>query len=123
MVLQSNIPPERHTAVQLKTILNHVERHKSFVYQEARWADPVTKTEIEIPIKPRANGRAICSGCGQAASGYDRLAERRFEFVPLWQIAVYFVYTMRRVDCPACGVKVEQVPWCDGKNQLTTTYR
>jgi transposase len=36
---------------------------------------------------------------------------------------VYFVYAMRRVECPTCGVKVEQVPWCDGKNQLTTTYR
>ena len=30
---------------------------------------------------------------------------------------------MRRVDCAHCGVKVERVPWCDGKNQLTTTYR
>lgn len=30
---------------------------------------------------------------------------------------------MRRVDCPQCGVKVEQVPWCDGKHSLTTTYR
>jgi transposase len=30
---------------------------------------------------------------------------------------------MRRVNCPRCGVKVEKVPWCDGKNQLTTTYR
>ena len=30
---------------------------------------------------------------------------------------------MRRVDCATCGVKVEKVPWCDGKNQLTTTYR
>ena len=109
--------------MQLKTILNHVERHKSFVYQEARWADPETKTEIEIPIQPRANSRAICSGCGQKAPGYDRLAKRRFEFVPLWQIAVYFVYAPRRVQCPRCGVKVEQVPWCDGKNQLTTTYR
>jgi transposase len=36
---------------------------------------------------------------------------------------VYFVYAMRRVDCPTCGVTVERVPWCDGKNQLTTTYR
>ena len=51
------------------------------------------------------------------------MPERRFEFVPLWGIAVYFVYAMRRVECPTCGVKVEQVPWCDGKNQLTTTYR
>ena len=39
------------------------------------------------------------------------------------QIAVYFVYAMRRVDCPDCGVKVEAVPWCDGKHQLTTTHR
>ncbi len=109
--------------MQLKTILNHVQRHKSFVYQEARWADPKTKSEIEILIQPRANGRPICSKCGCHASSYDRLPARRFEFVPLWQIAVYLVYAMRRVDCPTCGVRVEQVPWCDGKNQLTTTYR
>ena len=109
--------------MQLKTFLNHVERHKSFVYQEARWVDPETKTEIEIPIEPRANGRPVCSKCGCQAPGYDRLPSRRFEYVPLWRIAVFFVYAMRRVDCPRCGVTVEQVPWCDGKNQLTTTYR
>ena len=116
MLLQHTIPPEKLPAVQLKTILNFVEPHKSFVYQEARWADPKTKTEIEVHIEPRANGRAICSGCGKRAPGYDRLAQRRFEFVPLWQIAVYFVYAMRRVDCPRCGVTVEKIPWCDGKN-------
>jgi transposase len=27
------------------------------------------------------------------------------------------------VDCPQCGVTVEQVPWADGKNQLTKTYQ
>jgi transposase len=41
----------------------------------------------------------------------------------LWGIAVFFVYTMRRVDCPTCGVKVERVPWCEGKSRLTTAYR
>ncbi len=84
--------------MQLKTILNHVERHKSFVYQEARFVEG--KTAIEIPIEPRANGRAICSGCGRRRPGYDRLPARRFEYVPLWQIPVFFVYAMRRVDCP-----------------------
>jgi transposase len=122
MLLQSTIL-RSPTAVQLKTILNFVEPYKSFVYKNVRWANPETKTEIEVLIEPRANSRGICSDCGCRAPGYDRLAERRFEFVPLWQIAVYFVYAMRRVDCPKCGVKVEQVPWCDGKNQLTTTYR
>ena len=30
---------------------------------------------------------------------------------------------MRRVDCKRCGVKIEQVPWCDGKHQLTKAYQ
>ena len=101
--------------MQLKTILNSLQRHKSFVYQEARWADPNTNTKIEIPIEPRANSRPICSGCGQAAPGYDRLQPRRFEFVPLWQIAVYFVYAMRRhVEALFDGVGRES-GWCDSR--------
>jgi transposase len=51
------------------------------------------------------------------------LAARRFEFVPVWGMAVYFVYRMRRVDCRRCGVKVEKVPWGHGRSRLTTTYR
>ena len=106
--------------MQLKTILNRVERYKSFVYGEPRWADDARST-IEVPIEPRANGRPICSGCGKRRPGYDRLPPRRFEFVPLWEIAVFFVYAMRRVDCPGCGVVVERVPWARGKGRLTTT--
>jgi transposase len=109
--------------MQLKTILNYVEPHKSFVYGTPRWYDPKTKTTIDVPIEPRANSKPICSACEQPGSCYDHLSERRFEFVPLWGIAVYFVYTMRRVDCRTCGVKVERIPWGDGKNGLTTTYR
>ena len=78
---------------------------------------------MEVEVKPRRNSRAICSGCDRKRPGYDRLPVRRFEFVPLWQVAVFFVYAMRRVDCPKCGVIVEAVPWSDGKSQLTTSYR
>lgn len=110
--------------MQLKTMLNRVEWHKSFVYGEVRWGEAGGEPCLEVPIEPRKNGRAICSECDRPAPGYDRSGEpRRFEFVPLWGIAVFLVYRMRRVDCPRCGVKVERVPWCDGKNQLTTTYR
>ena len=109
--------------MHLKTILNRVERHKSFVYGEPCWQEAAARLCIEVPIEPRAGSRPICSGCQRRRSGYDRLSARRFEFIPLWQIAVVFVYAMRRVDCPTCGVKVEQVPWCDGKHTLTTSYR
>ena len=112
--------------MQLQTILNQVEPFKSFLYRKVRWGTSEAEGDrpvLEVLIEPRANGRALCSGCGCAAPGYDRLAQRRFEFVPLWGIAVFFLYSMRRVACPRCGVTVEQVPWCEGKHSLTTTYR
>jgi transposase len=107
----------------LKTILNRIEPFKSFVYGKARWVEDAGRKAIELEMHARKNGRAICSGCGRPGPGYDRLAERRFEFVPLWGITVFFVYAMRRVDCRECGVTVEQVPWAVGKSHLTTSYR
>ena len=55
---------------------------------------------------------------------YDtRPTARRFDFVPLWMIPVVLVYAMRRVSCPTCGIRVEQVPWAEGKSPLTTEYK
>src|SRR3989304_2459704 len=78
---------------------------------------------MEVEVQARKKGRPICSGCGQPGPGYDRLPLRRFEFVPLWGIAVYFVYAMRRVNCPTCGVTVERGPGAGGKGHLTTSFR
>ena len=36
---------------------------------------------------------------------------------------IILAYRMRRVNCTRCGVTVEMVPWGDGKNHLTITYR
>jgi transposase len=108
----------------LQTILNRVQRHKSFVYKKAVWVEDKAGPTLEVEIEPRGNGRPICSGCGKARPGYDREpTKRRFEFVPLWGMAVFFLYAMRRVDCPSCGVKVEKIPWAEGKHRLTTTYQ
>ena len=107
--------------MQLKTILNRVQKHRSFMYGRGRLVQGA-RLAIEVEVRARANSWAKCSGCGSAAPGYDTLSARRFEFVPLWGIAVFLVYAMRRVTCPSCGVKVEAVPWSSGKHQLTDTY-
>lgn len=107
--------------MQLKTILNHVEKQKGFVYTHARFSED--GSSILVDIQPHGRSRPVCSGCGKKGAGYDRLAPRHFEFVPLWAIPVFFVYAMRRVDCPNCGVKVEKVPWADGKHQSTYSFR
>lgn len=109
--------------MQFKTILNRVEPYKSFVYGKVALLEDGDRLSLEVGVQPRKGSRAICSGCRRPGPGYDRLPERKFEFVPLWQIAVFFVYAMRRVDCPRCGVTVEEVPWAEGKNQLTRSYQ
>lgn len=107
----------------VKTLLNRVQKFKSFVYKKVRLVEGEGGSlALEVEIVPRANSRPVCSGCGVRRPGYDRLKERRFEFVPLWGIVVFFLYTMRRVDCVRCGVVVEAVPWSEGKHHLTTTY-
>ena len=63
-----------------------------------------------------------CSGCRRRGPTYDRLASRRFQFVPLWGPHVFFIYAMRRVDCKRCGVLVATVPWAEGKSPLATAY-
>jgi transposase len=107
----------------LKTLLNRVAPQKSFVYGAMSLAPDGGRLALEVAIEPRRNSRPVCSGCHRKRPGYDRLPPRRFEFVPLWQIAVFFVDALRRVDCPKCRVIVEEVPSGDGKCQLTTTYR
>ena len=96
--------------MQLKTILNRLYRHKSFVYGEPEFSPEGEEDCLRIPVTPRANGHPICSGCQRCRPGYDQLPERTFRFVPLWGLAVYLVYAMRRVSCPECGVRVEEVP-------------
>jgi transposase len=104
--------------MQVKTVLNRVHPVKGFVYGKVRFVNDW----IEVDVLPRKGARPICSGCGQRGPGYDTLAPRHFHFVPLWAINVILVYAMRRVDCPRCGVTVEQVPWGDGKRHLTRAY-
>jgi transposase len=108
--------------MQLKTILNRVQKYKSFVYGKITWLDTDPIPELEVDIHPRANSQPICSVCGCRARGYDHLPVRRFEFIPMWGIKVFLRYAPRRVDCPRCGIHVEKMPWCQGKHQLTETY-
>ena len=107
--------------MQLKSILNRVQKHPSFVYETVRLVEH-PQLSIEVRVRPRAGTRATCSQCRRRAPGYDTQAVRRFDFVPLWHIPVVFLYAMRRVSCPRCGVRVEALPWATGKHRLTDAY-
>ena len=70
---------------------------------------PIVETDldkfIEVEVRPRSNGLPVCSGCFKVTPGDDTMpTPRRFHFVPMWGMAVVFVYFMRRVKCPDCGL-------------------
>jgi transposase len=110
--------------MQLKTILNRVHPSPGFVYRGAEFVENGDKSVVvlHVVVTPDARAKAICSGCGVKRPGYDTLAQRMFEFVPLWAIPVFFLYSMRRVSCPKCGIVVEAVPWAAGKSPVTKAY-
>lgn len=107
----------------LKTILNRVYNLKSFVYGSTRMVETRQGVEIEVEVASRKNGKPQCSGCGYRGGCYDHLPQRRYEFIPLWGMKVFFLYSSRRVNCPRCGITVEKVPWAQGKNQETIPYK
>ena len=111
--------------MQLRTILNRVYKLPGFVYGKIRLVEREGgQAEVEVEVLPRANGRARCSGCGEPGPCYDRRERRRYQFVPVLGLPTYLIYEMRRVDCRRCGqVKVERVPWAEGKQRSTKALR
>ena len=110
--------------MQLKTIFNRVTNYKPFVVEHVELIEHKSQPTLEITMRARENGLPTCSGCGRRCSGYDtQPTARRFDFIGLWMIRVVLIYAMRRVNYPTCGVKVERVPWAEGKSRLTTAYQ
>ena len=50
--------------MQIKTILNRVQKFNSFVYGKVRWAKGEQEAAIDVELRPRKNSRPICPKCG-----------------------------------------------------------
>jgi transposase len=106
----------------LKTILNYTLDFKCFVFKKIVLLESNETPRLEIEVAPHKRSKGICSGCKNKAPGYDTLQVRRFEHIPMWGISVFFIYAPRRLNCPQCGIRVEELPWGNGKRPLTNQY-
>jgi transposase len=107
----------------IKTLLNKVERFKSFIYGDSRLAVVGGADALIIDIKARRNSKPECPECGKRGKTHSTQPVRLFEYMPIWAFKVFFSYAPRRVICPAHGVKVEAMPWGYGKEQMTISYQ
>jgi transposase len=70
--------------LHVKTILNKVQAFVGFIYEDVRMRVlDNDEAEIVITVAPHAGIKTRCSNRQQPSPGYDRLPERRWEFVPL----------------------------------------
>jgi transposase len=110
-------------SITVKSILNKVQPIKGFTYESVKYGT-VKPDSIEAVVVPRIGSRARGSGCGRFCSGYDHAEGPRVWIMPpLFQFTLVLIYTMRRVNCPGCGVVVEKVPWATGKHSLCDGFR
>jgi transposase len=73
---------------------------------------------IELDVRKRR--RVPCGTCGHRCRVRDRLKEREWKHVPLWGIPTKLRYRPARVRCDTCGkVRVEEIPWGQGKCRLS----
>lgn len=112
----------------VKTLLNRVHPVKGFVYESVKLIDDAgvrNGARIEVKVRARRAARGACSSCGRRGATHDTQRPRRFDFVPLWGMAVALVYAPRRIDCRRCGVKVEWLPWSEpgSKSPMTLALR
>ncbi len=77
---------------------------------------------IIATVRPSAR-RARCPKCGRVRPCYDHAAKPRWwVHLPYGELRFILEYTPRRVECPTCGVLVEQVPWARHDSKFTRPF-
>ena len=54
---------EANNGMQIKTILNRIQRHRGFVYGDVRLEEHVDGLALTIDVVPHRRNRPTCSGC------------------------------------------------------------
>lgn len=73
-------------------------------------------------LVPHVARRPRCGQCGRQVHRTKGVTNRRlWRDLKLRQLPLVLAYTPRRVVCPECGVRVEQLPWAGRWSRVTHT--
>lgn len=66
---------------------------------------------VDIELQPVPGRPGICSGCQQQTHAVHGYQWRRVRDLPILDAATNLMLPRRRVACPRCGAKLEQLSW------------
>ena len=75
---------------------------------------------VELALAKRR--RLLCSGCGERAKvAYDRRVVT-WRHLDVFRVRCVLRCEIRRVCCPACGIRGEQVAWARAGSRFTRSF-
>jgi len=102
--------------VRVVTLLNRIEKLKSFVYKKVSLEEVDGKEAVVIDVRPRKNSPPVYRVCMKRCGTHSTGRPRRFEHVPFWGWQVYLQYRPRhsvRIDrdkTSSCRREVAEAP-------------
>lgn len=66
---------------------------------------------VRIELTRRTDVPMVCSGCGRTCERYHDFEERWVRDLPILGVQTHLLLNRFRVACPACGPKLEELPW------------
>jgi transposase len=69
----------------------------------------IGQRDVEVTLRPKA--RTLQCPCGILSSAFYDRRRRRWRHLDLGIQRLWLVYEIRRLDCPDCGIRTEELPW------------
>jgi transposase len=82
--------------------------------------DGIERVIVTVALRGRRWLR--CSGCAQRVRGAYDSRPMTWRHLDLGRVRCLIRADVRRVECPGCGVRVEQVPWARAGSRFTRAF-
>lgn len=78
-----------------------------------------TRPEVWIELHPARDHPRRCGGCGRCTTAVHDTSERWVRDLPILDADTHLLVHRVRVRCPACGPKLEDLPWLERHARVT----
>lgn len=78
-----------------------------------------SEEEIWLELRPCADRRKCCSGCGQEVDQVHDVEERWIRDLPILGTTTWLCVHRCRLTCPRCGPKLEELSWLPRYSRVT----